>query len=70
MPKQNYGSGLEKNGPHRQGEKGGEDEIGKQGRMTEDGGNRMTQDKNADTGQKKSTLIGKRHVDMEREGNY
>jgi hypothetical protein len=71
MPKQDYNSGLEENGPHRQGEKGGQGGMNKKAGMDEDDRNRMTQDKNADTGQKnKSTLIGKRHTDMEQEGKH
>ena len=40
MPKQNFGSGLEKNGPHRQGEKGGKGGTQKKASMSEFGGNR------------------------------
>lgn len=38
MPKQNFNSGLENKGPHRQGEKGGKGgEINKAGRSAGDG---------------------------------
>ena len=70
MPKQNYGSGLEKNGPHKQGEKGVQGGMNKKNGMSEQTAERMTMDKNADRGQKKSTLIGKRHTDMEQEDKF
>lgn len=70
MPKQNYGIGLEKNGPHRQGEKGGQGGMDKKRGMSEYGGNR-TPDRSIDYERKnKSNLIGKRHIDIEREGKF
>ena len=70
MPKQNFGSGLEKNGPHRQGEKGGQGGPQKKAGMSEYGGDR-TQERKGDTGQKtRGNLIGKRHSDTENQGQF
>ena len=41
MPKQNFNSGLENNGPHRQGEKGGKGgDVAKAGESAGDGNGR------------------------------
>jgi hypothetical protein len=70
MPKQNFGSGLEKNGPHRQGEKGGKGgKINKAG-ISEFGGNK-TQDRRGDTGERtKGNPIGPRDSNTDRQGQY
>jgi hypothetical protein len=70
MPKQNFGSGLEKNGPHRQGEKGGKGGHTKKSSTSEFGGN-VTQDKRGDTGERtKGNPIGPRNSNTERQGQF
>ena len=65
MAKQNFGSGLEQDGPPRQGEKGGKGGMQEKEGMSEFGGNR-TQDEMGDTGQKtRGNPIGKRHTEEE-----
>jgi hypothetical protein len=70
MPKQNYGSGLEKNGPHRQGEKGGKGgEIAKAG-ISQHGGNK-TKGRRGDTGQRtRGNPIGPRDSNTDRQGQF
>ena len=70
MPKQNFGSGLGHNGPHRQGEKGGKGgTIGKAGR-SENGPN-ITEDHNNDTGAKtKGNPIGSRDSNTREQGKF
>ena len=70
MAKRNFGSGLEKNGPHRQGEKGGRGgTVNKAG--TSDFGGNKTQHQPGDTGEKtKGNPIGRRDSNTERQGQY
>lgn len=70
MPKQNYGSGLEKNGPHRQGEKGGHGGILKKSGSSEFGGDK-TQQHSGDTGERtKGNPIGPRDTNTDEQGKY
>ena len=70
MPKQNFGSGLEKNGPHRQGEMGGKGGTQKKASMSEFGGNR-TQNRQGDTGERtKGNPIGPRDSNTDRQGQF
>jgi hypothetical protein len=70
MPKQNFGSGLEKAGPPRQGEKGGKGgRIAKAG-MSEKGPNK-TKSNRGDTGERtKGNPIGPRNSKTDRQGQY
>jgi hypothetical protein len=70
MPKQNFGSGLEKNGPSRQGEKGGKGGTIKKTGKSEFGGN-QTKDRGGDTGERtKGNPIGPRDSNTNRQGQY
>jgi len=70
MPKQNFGSGLEKNGPHRQGEKGGKGGTVAKVGVSEHGGN-ITKDRRGDTGQRtRGNPIGPRDSNTDRQGQF
>jgi hypothetical protein len=70
MPKQNFGSGLGKNGPHRQGEKGGKGgSIGKAG-ISEKGPDKTNQHR-GDTGERtKGNPIGARNSRTTEQGKF
>lgn len=70
MPKQDFGSGLDKNGPHRQGEKGGKGGTVKKAGMSEFGGNK-TQGRKGDTGERtKGNPIGPRDSNTNKQGQF
>ena len=70
MAKQNFGSGLEKRGPHRQGEKGGKGGTQKKSGISEFGGNK-TRERGGDTGEKtKGNPIGQRDSKTDRQGQF
>ena len=70
MPKQNFGSGLENNGPHRQGEKGGKGGSVSKAGMSENGPSN-TKDHRGDTGQKtKGNPIGPRDSRTTEQGKF
>ena len=59
MPKQNFNAGLETEGPHRQGEKGGK------------GGTRKKQGRSMDPGEKGNNAgLGKSDSEKERVGRF
>lgn len=70
MPKQNFGSGLEKSGPHRQGEKGGRGgTVRKAG--TSERGPAETRDHRGDTGrQTRGNPIGPRDSNTDHQGQF
>ena len=70
MPNQNFGSGLEKNGPHRQGEKGGKGGTAQKAGRSEFGGNK-TEDHSGDTGERtKGNPVGPRDTKTKRQGQF
>jgi hypothetical protein len=70
MPKQNFGSGLEKNGQPRQGEKGGKGGTQKKTGNSEFGGNK-TRSRGGDTGEKtKGNPIGPRDSNTNKQGQF
>jgi hypothetical protein len=70
MAKQNFGSGLEKNGPHRQGEKGGKGGSQAKAGQSSRGPDR-TQNERSDTGERtKDSPIGPRDSNTKRQGQY
>ena len=70
MPKQNFGSGLEKNGPSRQGNKGGKGGTVAKAGISEDGGDK-TQSRRGDTGERtKGNPIGPRDSNTDKQGQF
>jgi hypothetical protein len=70
MPKQNFGSGLGKEGPARQGEKGGKGGTQSKAGVSEHGETK-TQDRGGDTGERtKGNPIGPRNSNTERQGQF
>lgn len=70
MPKQNFNSGLESNGPHRQGEKGGKGgTVAKAGRSKN--GPSKTKDHHGDTGARTTgNPIGSRDSNTTEQGKF
>jgi hypothetical protein len=70
MPKRNFGSGLEKSGPHRQGEKGGKGGTVEKAGKSEFGGNK-TQESGGDTGERtRGNPIGPRDSNTNGQGQF
>jgi len=70
MPKQNFGSGSEKNGPPRQGEKGGKGGTIAKAGISHDGGDK-TQPRRGDTGERtKGNPIGPRDSNTDKQGQF
>ena len=70
MPKQNYGSGSGKDGPARQGEKGGNGGSVRKAGVSEFCGSK-TQDRRGDTGERTNgNPIGPRDSNREKQGQF
>jgi hypothetical protein len=70
MPKQNFGNGLGKNGPHRQGEKGGKGGANRKAGMSERGPTK-TKHYSGDTGERtKGNPIGSRDSNTTQQGKF